>query len=70
MLEGSEEREGWRRETYDRNTVLINPSIGINVVFVRLLASENKKEVAADTGVVKFSYSSVEVDSILYFEFT
>jgi hypothetical protein len=37
----------------------MNPRMGMNVVFVRLLARENKKEVAADTGVAKFSYSSV-----------
>jgi hypothetical protein len=37
----------------------MKPRMGMNVVLVRLLASENRKEVAADTGVEKFSYSSV-----------
>ena len=30
----------------------------MNVDFVRLLASENKNDVAAETGELKFSYSS------------
>jgi hypothetical protein len=37
--------------TYDRKTVLINPRIGMNVVLVRLLASENRNVVADETGV-------------------
>jgi len=33
----------------------------MNVALVRLLAREKRKEVAADTGVAKFSYSSVSI---------
>lgn len=36
----------------------MKPRMGMNVVFVRLLASENKNDVAAETGELKFSYSS------------
>jgi hypothetical protein len=38
--------------TNDRKTLFMKPRIGINVVFVRLLASENRNVVAADTGEV------------------
>jgi hypothetical protein len=38
----------------------MNPTIGMKVVLGRLLARENKKLVAADMGVPKLSYSSVE----------
>jgi hypothetical protein len=36
----------------------MNPRMGRNVILVRLLANANKKDVAADTGVEKLSYSS------------
>lgn len=36
----------------------MKPRMGKNVVFVRLLARENKNDVAAETGELKFSYSS------------
>jgi hypothetical protein len=58
----AKKEEGWGNEgtpsTHERNTPLMNPKIGMNVVLVRLLARENRKLVAADTGVAKLSYSS------------
>lgn len=44
--------------THESSTELINWSIGIKVVLVLELASEKRKEVAADTGAAKSSYSS------------
>jgi hypothetical protein len=38
----------------------MNPKIGMKVVLVRLLVRENRKLVAADMGVPKLLYSSVE----------
>jgi len=39
---------------------LMNPRIGRNVAFVLFVARERRKVVAAATGVVKDSYSSVK----------
>lgn len=47
-----------RSRTYEPKTWLMNPRMGKNVILVRLLANANRKDVAADTGVEKFSYSS------------
>ena len=47
----SEELTSMVANTYDARTLLINPRIGINVTFVRLLARESKNVVAADVGV-------------------
>lgn len=46
------------RETHDCKTLLINPRMVMKVVFVLLLANDNKKVVAAERGVSYASYSS------------
>jgi hypothetical protein len=44
--------------TYESSTLLMNWRMGMNVDLVLELASANKKDVAADTGAAKSSYSS------------
>lgn len=51
--------------THERNTVLMNWSIGRKDVFVRLLARERRNEVAPLTGDEKFSYSSLACEILI-----
>lgn len=46
----------------------MNVKMGRNVVLVLLVARPNKKVVAAETGVAKLSYSSVNIRSKRLFD--
>ena len=55
-------------ETYDPNTELIKERMGMNVTLVLLLARDKRKDVAADTGEEKLSYSSEKQVRINYLQ--